>query len=111
MQATYFKLTDMSAKEKQRRRIESSIFIPTGIFRANYYSDSGLIGSISNDGRSAPWIFENQPSAFSYQRPAFRTVLLQKPRESYLTVIERITCVSIGGCGQAVDSRGQAVDN
>jgi len=23
MQATYFKLTDMSAKEKQRRRIES----------------------------------------------------------------------------------------
>jgi len=53
----------MSAKEKQRRRIESSIFVPTGIFRANYYSDSGLLGSISNDGRSAPWIFENQLSA------------------------------------------------
>ena len=70
--------------------------------------------SLSSEGEVRPEVFEIQLSAFSDHDQRSKNFFRKKAWESYLTLIDRITCVSTEGRGQAVDrrwtTRGQGVD-
>ena len=67
--------------------------------------------SLSSEGEVRPEVFEIQLSAFSDHDQRSKNFFRKKAWESYLTLIDRITCVSTEGRGQAVNkpwtARGQ----